>query len=83
MGGIYRITILLIPVHLLCYTNLRDATQSFGVCAANNRIVSRSDSFRNVMQGNVVKACITPTCPYLAPLLKMDNLRSFRKHVSD
>ena len=35
------------------------------------------------MQGNVVKACITPTCPYLAPLLKMDNLRSLCKHLSD
>ena len=30
-----------------------------------------------------MKACISPTAPYLSHLLKMDNLPPFCKHVSE
>ena len=30
-----------------------------------------------------MKACISPTAPYLSHLLKMDNLRLICKHVSE
>ena len=30
-----------------------------------------------------MKACISPTAPYLRHLLKMDNLRLICKHVSE
>ena len=35
------------------------------------------------MQENTAKDCIPATSPYLTPLLKLDNLPQFCKHVSE